>query len=280
MPRARNTLPPATLFVCQPTPSYVVSPQFAARLPNSDLSLLATDLKVYEISSTERTVSREVITGYEERDCTPEVLIDQDLDGDQAIYYGHGQVHIIGMLDIHRGRMMKDPDFASDAALQRCLAEDFVHSLPGGSLGAAANPFEDSGSWFLCNTDEGFRKIAYVRTNVDRSEGIATASITLNIAVPMAGLDPEQMCPYDRIDSVSFTSIWAMNGNPASDLGQTTGGYAPPRFSTSTDTPSSAWVDALRMTMQCTMNVDAFPGMPEVGYARALGEYDPDLEPE
>ncbi|KAL1856363.1 hypothetical protein Daus18300_010735 [Diaporthe australafricana] len=207
------------------------------------------------------------ITAYGERDCSPEVLIDEGLSGEQAIYYGPGQVHVIGILDIHRAGMKKDPDFASDAAIQSHLAMELVHQLPSGSQATVPNPFTAPGSWILCPTDEGLRKIAYVSSDVDRSQGIATASVTFNIAVPIADLDPDRTCPYNRIEGGPFTSIKGLAGGPALDPGQTAGGP---------DSLSSKWTFALCWRMHCSMNAGPFPET--VGHARALGEIDPDLE--
>lgn len=47
-PVGPDALPPATFFACLPTPSYVVSPQLADRLPESIMSSLSSNLRVYE----------------------------------------------------------------------------------------------------------------------------------------------------------------------------------------------------------------------------------------
>ncbi|POS78064.1 hypothetical protein DHEL01_v203550 [Diaporthe helianthi] len=94
------------------TKLYVLSPQLAARLPKHTLSSLGSKLRVYE----------EVFTGHEgdmaveEQDCTPEVLVDEELAGEQALYHGHGQVQILGVVDMLRAGVKADVDHCSDIA--------------------------------------------------------------------------------------------------------------------------------------------------------------------
>lgn len=69
----------------------------------------------------------EVFTGHEgdmaveEQDCTPEVLVDEELAGEQALYHGHGQVQILGVVDMLRAGVKYDDCFASAEMLSRQL---------------------------------------------------------------------------------------------------------------------------------------------------------------
>lgn len=158
----------------------------------------------------------------EEQDCTPEYLIDQDLGGDQALYYGHGQFHVVGMLDMHRDEVKHDIQFDSAAALQIRPAEESFDGLIPSSERSTAHTLEGHESWLLRNTQEGQQKVARFATDVDHFDGIATTSVTLNYAVPVPGLDPARTCPYTRltaagIETGPFTSIRACDGEAASD---------------------------------------------------------------
>lgn len=270
-PVAPTALSPASIFICQPTPSYVVSPQLATQLTKSDISSLTSNLRVYERVPTGKTDIGEVCLDIEEQDCTPEFLIDQDLGGDRALYYGHGQIHFIGMIDMHRPEVKGNTPFGSAADLQRRLAKEVLQESTGEFKRSVANSLEGLESWVVCNTEHGHREVARVVTDASNSDGITTTSVTLNLAVPILGMDPDSMCPHARLAAAGIgtgpvTSIWALDGRAASDL---------QRISGLVDY-QSMHVVSLIWSVQHSMGLER--SYTYVDSSRALGEHDPDLE--
>lgn len=271
-----GTVPPASIFICQPTPSYVLSPQLAAKLTRSDISSLTSNLRVYESVRFGEPDLGDAGWEVEERDCTPECLIDKDLDGDQALYYGHGQIHVLGMIDMNRAEVNHNTEFESLDDLTSRLVEEMYMALPlGGPLVSVADSFENPGSWIFCNTEEGQGKVARIATDVDLSnwDGILTASVTLNLALPVQGLDPDRTCPHLRLEAAGietgpFTSIWARGGRPASDQTRMVG------VLDSQQICIGGLLDATRNAMGLEDTI-LF-----VDPTRAFGEHDPDLEPD
>lgn len=222
-PVAPRALPPATFFNFEPTPSYVVSSQLAARLTTSDLSLLESNLRVYEFEFTGKTSPfDENCEDLKEYDCTPEVLIDKDMRGDQALYYGRGQAHVFGMVDMHRVDLKQNPQYGSSAELQSRLGGKILRRLGLNPGRPAANSPEGLGSWIFFNANGEKQKIGQFSAEVGHSEGIATVSVTLNISVPMPGFDPDRLCPYTRlaaagIETGPVTTLWASEGKQTPD---------------------------------------------------------------
>lgn len=273
-PVAPKTLgmPPASIFICQPTPSYVLSPQLAAKLTRSDISSLTSNLRVYESVPTRDPDIDEVCWEVEERDCTPEYFIDKDLGGDQALYYGHGQFHVLGMLDMDRAEAKNNILFDSSDDLLSRLVEEVGQELPSSDL-TVANSLDGRESWILCNTGEEQQKVARVVTDVDHSDGIATTSVTLNLTLPVQGLDPDRTCPHLRLAAAGiktgpFTSIWARRGTPASDQSRMAGTVSPQSLCV------YGLLDAARRAMGLAYTIL------HVDPTRAFGERDPDLEPD
>lgn len=162
-PGAPSALPPAAVFLYQPTPTYAISPQLAARLTKSDISSLRSKLGVYEpLLSAEIDDIRWF--GVEGQDYTPEYLIDPDLGRDQALYYGHRQFHVVSMLDMHRDEVRHDIQFDSAAALHIQLAEECFKGLIRSSEGSIAHNLGSAESWLLRNTQEGQQKLARAAT--------------------------------------------------------------------------------------------------------------------
>lgn len=272
-PATPTRLPPATAFICQPTPSYVLSPQLAALLTKSKISSLKSNLRVYEPVSTGQTGLGDVCTEVEEQDCTPECHIDEGLGGYQALYYGHGQIHVVGMVDMHRTGVKKTQ---FDSA-QRQLAGN-LDGLPSTSELSVSNSREVTGSWIYCNTGHGQRKLARAVADVVRSDGIATMSVTLNFAVPVPGLDPDRTCPHIRlaaagIETEASTSIWALRGRQTSNQIRQSGVVNEEGFLVCI-LLQSVW-HALGLERLGLEQSKIF-----VDHARALGERDPDLEPD
>lgn len=259
-----HPLPPAALFLCQPTPSYVLSPKLAARL-KSDVSSLKSNLRVYEFQTGND------IMKVKEQDCTPEVYIDSDLHDDQAAYYGHGQHHLIGILDMQRADLKQYRQYSSSVDLRDRLAHETIRGIFDPEE-VAAESSEGADSWLLCNTIHGQHKIGRVSAAIDRSDDIATASVTLNYSVPMPGIDPVRTCPHVRlaaagIESGPFTSVLeSYYGTPASDQAKAAGELGEEKLLV------GSLLDAMRraMGLQYTLSF--------VDHARVLGERDPELE--
>ncbi|KAK2609488.1 hypothetical protein N8I77_002985 [Diaporthe amygdali] len=108
-------MPPGAVFLCRPSASYVISAQLTARLSESQMSALRSNLSVYERMAVEKDENENFPVSWraEELDCTPEVFIDEDLSHGPALYYGDGQIHFVGMLDMHRARMIFKDEFES-----------------------------------------------------------------------------------------------------------------------------------------------------------------------
>lgn len=264
-PDATNPLPLVAVFSCSPTPSYVLSPQLAHRLPASVMSSLSSNLRVYE----------DVYPGddtfyVEEQDCTPEVMIDEELEGcgEVAQYYGHGQFHVVGMLDMRKAGAMPYRWLASPAALQCRLASYFLGHEDLGDGGMTGT--SPAGSWFLQQTKRGPQKIAHINSDIQEFEGIATASITLNWAVPMQGIDPDRTCPYIRlaaagIESGPITAVLADWGTRVAEQAGHLGENSAMSFY------SIQTISAMQHAMGVTSQRYA-------DHALALGESDPDLK--
>lgn len=272
-PVAPRALPPATLFIFGPTPSYVVSPRLAARLTTSDLSSLKSNLRVYDDEFTGKTDPfDEDHTDLKEHDCTPEVHIDEGLRGDRAVYYGHGQVHIVGMVDMHRVDLEKKTQYGSSAKLQSRLGRMILQKLLLNHGRPAASSLGGLSSWILCNTNGKEQKIGQCSAEVDQIEdGIATASVTLNLSVPMQGFDPDRLCPYARLAAVAIetgpvTTLWASEGKHAPD--------ADP-FSRLRKTPSVC-ATFLVGVMKGALGIGPLPEY--MDHSVVLGKSDPDLE--
>lgn len=229
-PVGPDALPPAAFFACLPTPSYVVSPQLAARLPESIMSSLSSNLRVYEEVPDEEQEfeGSSDWVHVEERDCTPEVFVDEDLQGsgDVISYYGWGQSHIVGILDMSR---TESTPSHCPTALQSHMASlmPTLFKLEHGGM-AATSMAEDTGSWTLCRTEQGLRKIIHINSHVDPVQEIATVSMTVNQSVPIQGVDPDRTCPHIRIAALQtaagartetdpYTSLLARKGEPASE---------------------------------------------------------------
>lgn len=270
-PVAPRPLPPASIFICQPTPSYVVSPQLAAQLTKSEISSLKSNLRVYEGVLTGETDFGEVCLEFEEQDCTPEFLIDQDLGGDRALYYGHGQIHFIGMIDMHRPEVKGIIPFESAAEQHRRFTEEVLQEPTREFKPSVAKSLEGLESWVVCNTEDGHREVARIVTDAGHSDGIATTSVTLNLTVPVLGVDPDMTCPHARLAAAEIgtgpvTSIWALDGRAASDRRRISGVVG----------EESMCSSALLWSMQRVMGLEW--GQSFVDPSRALGEHDPDLE--
>ena len=210
-----------------------------------------------------------------EQECTPEVLIENGLSGSQALYYGQGQIHVVGILDMHSPEVKKNTWFGSASDLQSLLASEFLVGLNSSGFvmeGPAATSLEGAGAWIIANTVGGKRKIAHVNADVNHFQDIATASITLNLAVPISGIDPDRTCPYERLAAAGidtpFTTVWALDGKPASDQDRQACMF----------TQHSLWVAMLHCAMERTIGLDSQRDADFVDHARALGESDPDLE--
>lgn len=232
---------------------------------------MKSNLRVYEGVLTGETEFGEVCLEFEEQDCTPEFLVDQRLGGDRALYYGHGQIHFIGMIDMHRREVKGNTPFGSAADLQRRLAEEVLQEFTGEFKRSEANSLEGLESWVVFNTEDGHREVARVVTDADDSHGITTTSVTLNLAVPILGMDPDRMCPHARLAAAGIgtgpvTSIWAFDGRRAADRR---------RISGLVDI-ESLHVVALILSMQRAMGLEW--SHTYVDPSRALGEHDPDLE--
>lgn len=276
---APTAVPPAAIFICQPTPSYVLSPQVAAELTRSDIWSLKSNLRVYQRVPTRNNDSSGNSLGVKELDCTPECFVDKDLSGNRALYYGHGQIHVVGMIDFHKARVRTPAQFYSSESLHNRLAEEVSRGLPlaeevfRGLPSRVTDPFEDHESWLLHNNNAGLERIARVAANVADIPGIATASITLNLAVPTQGLDPDRTCPHVRlaaagVETGRFTSIWAGNGRPASDQSRT------PHVLNLQDLCVFSLIRAVQRAMGLKQ-IQTF-----VDPTRAFDEHDPDLEPD
>lgn len=284
-----GTVPPASIFICQPTPSYVLSPQLAAKLTKSDISALKSKLRVYHWESVpsegfDNTEGVQIDDEYEvgavcaevvEQDCSPECLIDEELGGDRALYYGHGQIHFIGMLDMHRTEVKRSLQFHSSNDLQNRLTEEISKRLPiGASEPSVANSPDCPESWILCNTEQGEQKFARAATHIDYSDGIATTAVTLNFAVPVPGLDPNRTCPHLRlaaagIETGPFTSVNVVrSGMPASQQIRASGMIDPQGFLQT----------IFLRAAQCAMGLEETEEF--VDPTRAFGEADPDLDPD
>lgn len=256
--------PPAAFFVCQPTPSYAVSPQLAARLSKSQMTSLQSKLWVYENTSY-WTEDGGHLHRLEQHECTPEVQIDQNLSGECALYYGHGQLHVVGMLDMHRSEVNEGFD-------SNLLASEIMVAYMGCQHdGIGVVKVEEAGSWIHCMTKQGTRKMALVTTDVDLCDGIATASVTLNTAVPVQGVDPDRLCPHIRlatlgIETGPFTSLLAKDGTPAPFQG---GLYNRAII-------RQKWADVILLEMTLAMGIESRTRI--VDYVYALGQSDPDLE--
>lgn len=246
-------------------PSLQQTTERCVRGPFSVISSLSSNLRVYE----------DVLPGddsfhVEEQDCIPEVMIDEELEGcgEVAQYYGHGQFHVVGMLDMHEAGAVPYRWLASPAALQCRLASFLLgyEGLGGGGM-AGTSP---AGSWFLQQTKRGPQKIAHVNSDIQEFEGIATASITLNWVVPMQGIDPDRTFPYIRlaaagIESGPITAVLADCGTRVAEQAGHRGEVsAMPLYSVQT---ISAMQHAMGVTSQRY-----------VDHALALGESDPDLK--
>lgn len=268
-----SPLPPAAVFSCQPTPSYVLSPRLAQRLSEPVMSSLASNLRVHQHVYAKGDHEWKNMFHVEEQDCTPEVLIDEDLQksGEVAEYYGCGQSHVVGMLDMRRAETATNPATRSAAALRRHLASHLLRPLSGlPGVMAAAPPRDDTSIWILDRTDQGLRKIAHVKANIDRFEDIAVASVPLNHSVPLQGVDPDRTCPHIRlaaagIEAGPFTSFLAGQGKPASEQARDP---AMPSL-------QSPYVYSAIRSVQLTLGVNS---VCMVEHSHALGESDPDLE--
>lgn len=261
-PDASNRPPPATFFICQPSPSYAVSPQLAGRLSKDQMASLKSKLGVYRNMTYRRTV-HETDEQSNEEDCIPEVLIDQDLNGDCASYYGNGQLHVICMIDMYRIAEL-DRIYSVRSAVAEALMSGNAFF---GSF-VAVSYYEQPGAWIHCETDDGIRKVALLTTDADHFEGIATASFTLNIAVPMQGVDPISMCPHIRLESVGgatgpFTSLFARGSLPASSVIR------------GCEIERLRWTDIILREMTCAVGIP--PRTRVVDHAYALGSRHPDL---
>ncbi|KAK2606896.1 hypothetical protein N8I77_005618 [Diaporthe amygdali] len=270
-PVAPRPLPPATLFIFGPTPSYVVSPQLAARLTTSDLSSLKSNLRVYENQFTGKTDFDGDCTDLKEHDCTPEVLTDQNLRGDDAVYYGHGQIHVVGMVDMHRAELKQNPQYRSSTEFWSRLGGEILQKLRVKPEIATANSLLEGLSSWICNTNEEQQRIGRFSAKVDHFEGIATASVTLNLSVPMQGFDPDRLCPYIRlaaagIETGPVTTIWASRGKQAPDHSPLARAMEVPDFC----------LTFLLSVMRDTMGIGPLPEY--VDHSLVLGKSDPDLE--
>lgn len=263
-------LPPATIFVGNPTPSYVLSPQFAARLPKQTLSSLASNLVVYEKVFT----GNEGFMVVEEQDCTPEVLIDRELQGEQAAYYGHGQIHVLGVLDMFRAGVKGEAQFASAWRLSERLRTATTARLHREGLPVGSESLHENDAFSVfCETDQGRRDIARISAEVDHSSDIATVSVTMNFAVPVPGVDPERTDPYARLTTPEvrggrFTSCVALSGMPVAETWR-------PRYLVGWE---DLWTYYLLDAMRWTFGTVPSWKQEWVGHARALGESDPDLQ--
>lgn len=282
-----GTVPPASIFICQPTPSYVLSPQLAAKLTKSDISALKSKLGVYQWESVPAEGSDvaegvhiddeygvgDICAKVVEQDCLPEFIIDEDLGGDRALYYGHGQIHFVGMLDMHRTEVEKNLQFHSSDDLQDRLTTEVAEALPMGNSEPRVVDLPDCPeSWILCNTKQGQQKFARAATHVDYSDGIATTAITLYLAVPVPGVDPDRTCPHLRlaaagIETGPFTSVnMVLDGMPASEQIRAAGMVDPQGFLQT----------MLLRAAQRAMGLEETEEI--VDHTRAFGEADPDLD--
>lgn len=188
------------------------------------------------------------------------------------MYYGHGQIHVLSMLDMHRAEAKNNIQFNSPDDLQSRLVEEVGRELTLGDL-TVANSLEGRESWILRNTGEEQQKIARAVTDVDHSDGIATTSVTLNLTLPVQGLDPDRTCPHLRlaaagIETGPFTSIWANHGAPASYQSRMAGRLDLQALCV------YGLLDAARRAMGLAYTIL------HVDPTRAFGERDPDLEPD
>lgn len=269
-------LPPATIFVGSPTPSYVLSPQLAARLPQQTLSSLASNLRVYE----KKFAGNEGYLFTEEHDCTPEVLVDEELRGEHAVYYGHGQIHVLALLDMLRAGVKEDALFASGQTLSKRLLLATEARLRREGISTGVTPLRENDAFLVnCETEQGRRNMARVSADVDHSSNIATAAVTMNFAVPVPGVDPEGTDPYGRLLTTPeigggagsghlFTSCMALSGLPVAEP------WRPSNMVGWADFWSYSLLDAVRWTL------GTVPSWKQeyVSHAYALGESDPDLE--
>lgn len=265
-PDTPTALPTATTFISTPTPSYVLSPQLASRLSKAEFSSLASKLRVYETVPVGEPGDFEAGFVVEEKDCTPEVIIEPDMGGgDQALYFGHGQLHVIGMLDMHTAEVKENVRFSSAADLRRLLASEFIRHETDAE-------FDDAASSVYYSMEEGRQEIARVSADVDYAEGIATASLTFNLNVPTAGFDPDRTCPYNRLAAVGMgspvTSFRALRYLPASFQDRSDGLVSEEDFFT----------NSLHFAVQGAMGNGPFPMNEFADHSRALGASDPDLE--
>lgn len=285
-----GTVPPASIFICQPTPSYVLSPQLAATLTKSDISALKSKLSVYQWESVpaegidvtegvhidDEYGVGDICAKVVEQDCLPEFIIDEDLGGDRALYYGHGQIHFVGMVDMYRTELKKNLEFFWSAGLQNRLTKEVSKGLPIGnskpSVANTPNTLHRPESWILCNTKQGKQKFARAATHIDYADGIATTAITLDLAVPVPGVDPDRTCPRLRlaaagIETGPFTSVnMVLDGMPASTQIRAAGMVDPQGFLQT----------MLLRAAQRAMGLEETEEI--VDHARAFGEADPDLD--
>ncbi|KAG6358374.1 hypothetical protein INS49_014258 [Diaporthe citri] len=271
-PVAPRALPPATLFHFGPTPSYVVSPQLAARLTTSGLSSLKSNLKVYEFEFTGKTSPSDAnCTDLKELDCTPEVLIDQSLRGDRAVYYGRGQIHVVGMVDMHRVDLKQKTQYGSSAQLQSRLGGKILRKLRLNPERPASNSPDGLSSWIFFNTNGEQQKIGQFSAEIDHSEGIATTSVTLNLSVPMPGFDPDRLCPHTRLTESGIgtgpvTTLWASEGKQSPDGEPLFGAPKAPSL-------------CLTFLLGVTRDAMGIGPLPEyMDHSIVLGKSDPDLE--
>lgn len=203
------------------------------------------------------------------------MIVDPELiGGDHALYYGHGQMHIVSMLDMHSSDVKKNVRFRSGSDLQRLLASECLLDRPTGFADTADTSTDGHGTWVYRNTEQGDRKIAHVSADVDYTEDIATTSITLNLAVPTSGLDPDRTCPYNRLAAIGlksqFTSIWACDGKTASNQDHV-GVFG---------NKQDLLVNGLIWAVQHAIGNGLCPIPDLVDHSQALGASDPDLEPD
>lgn len=270
-PVTPSSLPPATLFIFRPTPSYVLSPIVVSRLTKFDVSSLKSNLRVYESVFTRNSDVDKVCIEVKEQDCIPKFLVDSGPCYDRVVYYGHGQIHVVGMLDLRKTEgNQKSLYFLSDN-FQSQLVKETLKALRFHSTKFFDNIHAGPVAWICDHSGMSLRTIGRVASDRDYFDDIVTSSVTLNVTVPTLGLDPYDTCPYARlqttgIDSGPFTSIWALDGKLASDQSRMSG----------TVTKQDLCTAALELATQRAMG---FQGVPiSVDHVRALGESDSDLQ--
>lgn len=148
-PAGSDVLPPVTVFnYTLLTPSYVMSRQLADRLPSSAISSLSSKPRVYDDVYTEDYGSGPQAFHVEERDCDPEVFIDEDLQasGDMVHYYGRGQIHVVGVLDVNRAEPDIHPRLFSALGVQRRLVSSLFNPFGLKDWGITATSLDDDTS--------------------------------------------------------------------------------------------------------------------------------------